>query len=238
MEEKELLVTGAQQLGVELTEEQIDKFIDYLEILQEWNQKMNLTALDTAREIIVKHFLDSLTCLVELDLTGREKVIDVGTGAGFPGVPLKIIYPQLKLTLLDSLRKRTNFLKQLCYKLNLEGIEFIHGRAEDYGQDQNYREQYDYVVARAVASLNILVEYTLPFARINGRLIAQKGSEAEQEVIESQQAVQSLGGAIFDLRKVNLPYSEAERHLVVIDKMAQTPVQYPRRAGKPKKSPL
>jgi len=238
MDYKAKLLTGAKELGIELADKELNSFINYMEILQSWNQKMNLTALDTPEEIVIKHFLDSLSCVKGMNLRGDEKVIDVGTGAGFPGIPLKIIYPNLRLTLLDSLQKRIKFLKHLGDELGLNNLEFIHGRAEDYGQSSDYREQYDYALARAVASLNVLSEYTLPFLRVGGVFLSQRGSSVKEDIINSQDAVDNLGGEIYDMLNINLPYSNAERNLVIIDKVSNTPTKYPRRAGKPNKRPL
>ena len=174
MELYEILYEGSKQMGIEIGEEEVRALLKYKEILLEWNQKMNLTAIREEREVIIKHFLDSLSCVKVKQLKGSGKIIDVGTGAGFPGIPLKLVLPQLQLSLLDSLNKRINFLKEVSLQLGLEGIEFIHGRAEDYGRDNDYREKYDYAVARAVAPLNILAEYCLPFVRVGGILYARR----------------------------------------------------------------
>ncbi|KXS44069.1 MULTISPECIES: 16S rRNA (guanine(527)-N(7))-methyltransferase RsmG [unclassified Candidatus Frackibacter] len=238
METKELLVTGSNKLGLELSEKQVNQFLTYIDVLKEWNKKMNLTAIDTSREIVIKHFLDSISCMKVIDLSPGAKVIDVGTGAGFPGIPLKILNPEIELSLLDSTNKRITFLKNLSRELNLSNIEFIHGRAEDYGQDSDYREQYDLVVARAVASLNVLCEYTVPFLKSSGQFISQKGAEAKNEVIEAQSAIEALGAEFYDLVSIDLPYTEAERNLVIINKVRNTPKKYPRQAGTPKQAPI
>jgi 16S rRNA (guanine527-N7)-methyltransferase len=235
---KEKLVEGAKQFEIDLTEKQVEQFIDYMNILNEWNQKMNLTGLEEPEEIVIKHFLDSISCVRGMDIQENQKIIDVGTGAGFPGVPLKIIYPNLQVTLLDSLKKRISFLEHVVSELGLEDVECIHGRAEDFGQDKNYREQYDYALARAVASLDVLSEYTLPFVKVGGSFVAQRGTNVKEEVIEGSNAIEILGGIIVDVIAIDLPYTDAERNLVIIDKVVATPNNYPRRAGKPKKSPL
>lgn len=238
MDYKEKLVEGAKQFGIELTAKQVEQFINYMDILNEWNQKMNLTGLEEPDAIVIKHFLDSISCVEGMDIDGNERIIDVGTGAGFPGMPLKIIYPDLKVTLLDSLKKRINFLEHVAIELGLKDVECIHGRAEDYGQDKKYREKYDYVLARAVASLDVLSEYTLPFVKVGGSFVAQRGTNVKEEVVEGTNAIEILGGMIMDVVEVDLPYTDAERNLVIIDKVVATPNNYPRRAGKPKKKPL
>lgn len=240
MSAKNKLKTGAQELGLDLSKEQLDMLLEYMDILQEWNQKINLTAIDDPEEIVVKHFLDSLSLLQTLDLSGEERVIDIGTGAGFPGLVLKIIYPNLRLTLLDSVKKKVNFLRQAAYQLDLDldTIEFIHGRAEDLGRNRQHREQYDYAIARAVAYLNILSEYALPFVKVGGQFIAQKGENAKKEVVDSQVALEKLGGETVNLAPVDLPYNDDDRYLIVIEKIMATTSQYPRQAGTPKKKPL
>ncbi|TDX51775.1 16S rRNA (guanine(527)-N(7))-methyltransferase RsmG [Orenia marismortui] len=238
MNYKHKLIEGAKDYGIDLSNRQVEQFITYMNILNEWNQKMNLTGLEEPEDIIIKHFLDSISCIDGMNLTGNEKIIDVGTGAGFPGLPLKIIYPDLELTLLDSLQKRIRFLEHVSTELGLDNVECIHGRAEDYGQDNSYREKYDYVVARAVASLEVLSEYTLPFVKVGGCFISQRGTNVKDEVIESTEAVETLGGRFEDIIEIDLPYSDAERHLVIISKLSKTPNKYPRRAGMPKKRPL
>ncbi|MCK8824535.1 16S rRNA (guanine(527)-N(7))-methyltransferase RsmG [Fuchsiella alkaliacetigena] len=239
MNNKELLISGAAELGIKLKEKQVRQFMDYKDFLQEWNQKINLTAIEDDQEIIVKHFLDSLSCLKAMKfLNDKDKLIDVGTGAGFPGLPLKIIYPELKLVLLDSTKKKVSFLRALSRELELQDIEFLHGRAEDYGQDSNYREKFKVGVARAVASLEVLSEYVLPFLKVGAFFIAQKGDAIKDEVIDASRAVEKLGAEFVDVKTVNLPHTEIERSLVIINKIAKTPLDYPRRAGIPKQSPI
>ncbi len=189
MEPIEILKRGTEEMGIEISHKQAEQFIKYKDILLEWNRKMNLTTITEEREIIIKHFLDSLSCIQTKYLKNTGKMIDIGTGAGFPGIPLKIILPDIKLTLLDSLKKRIGFLEEVCAELDLGGIEFIHGRAEDFGQNKNYREKYKYVVSRAVAALNVLTEYCLPFAQVGGHFICQKGPKLIEEIKDAQKAI-------------------------------------------------
>ncbi|SJZ79972.1 16S rRNA (guanine(527)-N(7))-methyltransferase RsmG [Selenihalanaerobacter shriftii] len=238
MEVKKLLVTGVEKLDLSINSEQIEKFLDYIDILLKWNEKVNLTAIDDPQDVVVKHFLDSISCATVIDLKPGDKVMDIGTGAGFPGIPLKILYPEIELSLLDSRNKRINFLKSLSRELDLDNIEFIHGRAEDYGQNPEYRENFDYVFARAVAALNILNEYTIPFLKHRGSFISQKGSEVKKEVAEALSSIEILGAEFYDIIPIELPYTAAERNLVIINKVRETPKHYPRQAGVPKQDPI
>lgn len=224
--------------GFSLTNEQLEQFLQYYALLKEWNQKMNLTAIEEPVEVAYKHFVDSvLLCRVIPQMAGRS-LIDIGTGAGFPGVPLKIMEPSLQLTLFDSLNKRITFLKEVCQQLQLSDVETIHGRAEDFAQKIDYREQYDLASARAVARLPVLVEICLPFVKVGGYFIALKGPELEQEIAESSRALQLLGGKIKDVQKLTLLDGKYSRSIAVILKTAPTPKKYPRKAGTPQKSPL
>lgn len=224
--------------GFSLTNEQLEQFLQYYALLKEWNQKMNLTAIEEPVEVAYKHFVDSaLLCRVIPQLAGRS-LIDIGTGAGFPGVPLKIMESSLQLTLFDSLNKRITFLKEVCQQLQLSDVQTIHGRAEDFAQKIDYREQYDLASARAVARLPVLVEICLPFVKVGGYFIALKGPELEQEIAESSRALQLLGGKIKDVQKLTLLDGKYSRSIAVILKTAPTPKKYPRKAGTPQKSPL
>lgn len=238
MDLQRILKEGSSQMGLEVSEKQIHQFLKYKEILLEWNQKMNLTAITEEKEVIIKHFLDSISCIKVDKLKNSGKIIDVGTGAGFPGIPLKIIFPELKLTLLDSLNKRINFLKEVCLQLELQDVEFIHGRAEDYGQDKDYRGAYDYAVARAVAPLNVLVEYCLPFVKTGGYFICQKGKALDEELLEAEKAIKVIGGKVVDKKAIPLPFSEITHNILVIEKTKETSTKYPRKAGKPTKNPI
>jgi len=235
---RKLLLDGCQEIGITLKEEQIESFMTYLTFLQQKSQEMNLTAIQEGEEIIIKHFLDSLTSLKALELQPGAKLIDIGTGAGFPGVPLKIVFPELQLSLLDSLKKRVGFLEDLCLKLRLKGVEFIHGRAEDFGQNTAYREKFDYVVSRAVAELGVLAEYCLPLVKVGGHFLALKGPLAGEELTKGKKALQILGGEVEKVITLNLPLREDKRNLVLIKKNKITPKQYPRKAGTPQKKPL
>ena len=238
MEPIEILKRGTEEMGIEISHKQAEQFIKYKDILLEWNRKMNLTTITEEREIIIKHFLDSLSCIQTKYLKNTGKMIDIGTGAGFPGIPLKIILPDIKLTLLDSLKKRIGFLEEVCAELDLGGIEFIHGRAEDFGQNKNYREKYKYVVSRAVAALNVLTEYCLPFAQVGGHFICQKGPKLIEEIKDAQKAIKILGGKVVEQIKIELPFSDRDHHILVVEKIKQTPIKYPRKAGKPSKNPI
>ena len=238
MEPIEILKRGTEEMGIEISHKQAEQFIKYKDILLEWNRKMNLTTITEEREIIIKHFLDSLSCIQTKYLKNTGKMIDIGTGAGFPGIPLKIILPDIKLTLLDSLKKRIGFLEEVCAELDLGGIEFIHGRAEDFGQNKNYREKYKYVVSRAVAALNVLTEYCLPFAQVGGHFICQKGPKLIEEIKDAQKSIKILGGKIVEQIKIELPFSDRDHHILVVEKIKQTPIKYPRKAGKPSKNPI
>lgn len=233
----ELLKKGAASFGLTLTEGQTQKFIQYHEKLITWNEKINLTAITDEREVVIKHFIDSISVLRYLP-KDTKTLIDVGTGAGFPGIPLKIIQEDLSVTLLDSLEKRVHFLDEVIVDNQLTCIRAIHGRAEDFAREKLHREIYDIGIARAVASLSVLCEYILPFVRLGGLLIAMKGSEVQKELEESKKAISILGGSIKKVDHFLLPYDEMERHIILIEKVRQTSAQYPRKSGKPSKSPI
>lgn len=236
LELRQLLVEGASSFGVSLDEGQVDKFFTYGNTLKEWNKKMNLTAIEDDREIILKHFIDSISiCPIIKD--ENLTLIDVGTGAGFPGIPVKIVFPNIKIRLLDSLEKRTKFLEEVINRLSLNEISAVHSRAEDKGIASDYRERYDISTARAVANLPVLLEYCLPFVKVGGLFIAMKGSNTE-EIDNSKKALDILGGKIEDILEFNLPFSDIKRNVVVIKKCRQTPTKYPRKSGKPSKDPL
>ena len=223
------------QIGINLNEEQIEKFMKYKDMLKEWNEKVNLTAITKDEEIVLKHFADSLT--IEKYIPANCKMIDVGTGAGFPGIPLGIVREDINVVLLDSLKKRINFLSEVKKELSLNNINIVEGRAEDIAKTNDNREKYDIVTARAVASLNVLAEYCIPFIKIGGIFICMKGSNID-EIKEAKNAIQILGGELIDVKKVILPDSDIERNIIMIKKIKNTPNEYPRRAGIPTKKPI
>ena len=225
----ESLLEGARSLGLELTEEQLRAFQIYYEELIAWNERFNLTAITDYEGVQIKHFLDSLTCLLAVQSPGEA--IDVGTGAGFPGLPLKIVRPELRLTLLEARGKKVAFLEHLIERLGLKGVRAIKGRAEELGRDQAHRERYDLALARALAKFPTLLEYTLPFCRIGGLVVAQRGTAARREVEEAAWAISVLGGRLRRILTLRLLGLEEPRHLVVIEKVAPTPGRYPRRPG-------
>lgn len=231
-------IKGLNQLKIELSDYQIQQFIDYYDLLIEWNQVMNLTAITEYEEVIEKHFLDSLALVRVHDLRKKQSVIDVGTGAGFPGIPLKIAFPQLEVVLLDSLNKRIKFLDEIIGKLKLENIKAVHARAEDAARHEDYREGFDLCVSRAVANLSTLSEYDIPFVKQGGYFISYKSGKIEEEVLNAKKAVKLLGGNIKEVVKFSLPDSELERSFVVIEKREKTAKKYPRKAGLPSREPL
>ena len=237
IEFKNRLQESFQTQKIDVSEKQCKKFFEYMKLLIEWNEKINLTAIVEPGQVITKHFLDSLTILNYIG-TKQQKIIDVGTGAGFPGIPIKIMDDLSEITLIDSLNKRIIFLQEVINKNNLKNIRAIHGRAEDFGQDKLYREKYDVCVARAVAPMNILVEYLLPFARVNGICICMKGANIAEELEEAKKAINLLGGKIEKVESFGLSGSEDRRNIIIIRKISKTPEQYPRKAGTAKKYPI
>ncbi len=238
MNPKSLLLESAQALGIALSEAQTDQFMQYLSLLLEWNEKMNLTAITDPVEVVQKHFIDCISVLPHLDLQGGETMIDVGTGAGFPGVPLKIANPALQVTLLDALQKRLTFLDTLTQSLDLYDVTLVHSRAEDGGQNPDLREQFDLCVSRAVANLAVLLEYCLPFVKVGGKLAALKGPDATQEIEQAQNALQIVGGKVTAVIPITIPHTDLQHQLVLVEKIAPTPQRYPRKAGKISKKPL
>lgn len=231
-------LNGLQELEIQLSEKQIRKFLQFYEMLIEKNKVMNLTSVTDFQEVVSKHFIDSLSIVTVIDPIDFEKMIDIGTGAGFPGIPLKIAYPHLRMVLVDSLNKRVEFLKEVIQKLELKNIQVVHGRAEELAQMPRYREKFDICVSRAVASLPVLSEYCLPFVDEGGLFIAYKGKDVENECRQSDYAVDTLGGVIADLVEFTLPDTDMDRSLIVIEKEEHTPKAYPRKAGMPEKKPL
>lgn len=238
--EKEIFYEEMNKFGKEIninfSVEQLDKFYKYMQLLIEWNEKMNLTAITEPEEIILKHFIDSLTILK--DINDNTKVVDVGTGAGFPGIPLSIMKQDIKITLVDSLNKRLIFLKEVVEQLKLKNIEIIHARAEEFGQNKEYREKFDIATSRAVANLSTLSEYLIPLVKVNGKCICMKASEVEEEIEKAKKAINILGGTINKIEKFNLPKSDIGRTTIIINKEKNTPNRYPRKPGTPSKEPI
>lgn len=233
-----VLTEKVKELSIVLNDKQIQQFEQYYNILVEWNKVMNLTAITEYEEVVEKHFLDSLTIVDAINMEKIETLIDVGTGAGFPGIPLKIAFPHLKVTLLDSLNKRIKFLNEVIDLLELDDIKTIHGRAEDYAKQAEYREQYDICVSRAVANLATLSEYCLPYVKVDGLFVPYKSGEIDEELKSSEKAVSILGGKVEEVVKFQLPGTDIGRSFVKIHKIKETKKKYPRKAGMATKEPL
>ncbi len=236
MIKKEIIKEGASRLGIELNDAQCGQLASYARILLERNETMNLTAITDDEGVLTKHFLDSMTALCT-DRVG-ERVIDVGTGAGFPGLVLKIARPEIKLTLLDSLKKRLNFLGDVCAELNIGGVELVHARAEDCGRSAQYRGRFDTVVSRAVARLSALTELCVPFLRGGGYFLALKGPAADEEIKDAKRAIAILGGKTESVYEADIPFTDLRHKIVIIKKVGQTPLKYPRKAGIATKTPI
>ena len=232
------LKEGIDYLNIPYSREQLEQLWEYYLFFKDENKKYNLSTITEAEEVIKKHFLDSLVILSQLEMEGRRRWLDIGTGAGFPGLVLKLFLPGDSFYLLDSSAKKVNFLNQLIYKLNLKGIDATHGRAEDLAQIEDWRASFDYVTSRAVASLNVLLEYAVPFLKIGGLAYLYKGPEYKKEINEAQEALEILGAEIKDTIELDVPELKAERYLIVVEKIKKTDEKYPRRAGIPKKRPL
>lgn len=226
------------QKGIHLSDQQLQQYNRYFELLVEWNGKMNLTAITEKKEVYLKHFYDSISAAFYFDFTKEWTICDVGAGAGFPSIPLKIAFPQLSVTIVDSLNKRITFLEHLASELKLDRVQFVHDRAETFGQNKNYREQYDLVMARAVARLSVLSELCLPLVKVGGHFIAMKGASAKDEIEVGKKAVTTLGGKITTANHFLLPVEESERNILVIYKEKSTPKKYPRKPGVPSKTPI
>lgn len=232
------LIDGCSEMGIELSEKQVSQFTKYLELLLEWNQKFNLTAITKPKEVIVQHFLDSISTLKLSQVEGQVRILDMGSGAGFPGIPLKIMRPQLQICLVDSVQKKVGFLNEMIEKLDLDYTAAIHARAEDLAKIEGHREAYDLVISRAVAELRVLAEYCLPFVRRGGYFISHKGPGAAEELDLAKSAINLLGGKWLETVEAKIPYSERTHNLIIIKKEKITPLKYPRSPGKPKKEPL
>lgn len=230
--DREILKKGLYEYNFEMTEKQENDFFKFSELLIEWNKKINLTAVTDPKDISVKHFLDSVIPMFNFEIKENSKIIDVGTGAGFPGVPLKILRSDLNFTFLDSLNKRINFLKEVSSQLGFENAEFIHARAEEAGRDKKYREKFDYAVSRAVAPLKILSEYCIPFLKMGGIFAAFKAFEIEEEINEAKDIIKQIGGNIIEVKEIKIPQSDITRKIVLIEKKKETPSKFPRRSNK------
>ncbi len=236
----ERLITGATKLGLHLNTRQLEQFNIYYQELIDWNRRINLTAITAYEEVQIKHFLDSFTVTLVLKqpIGSSPRFIDVGTGAGVPGLPLKILFSNIRLVLLDSIAKKADFLRHLTDKLELDNVEIVLGRAEEVAHQSEYRERFDVVLSRAVASLPTLVELTLPFCTIGGSFIAQKKASVDLEISQAMKAINTLGGKLREVKKVGLAEFTDQRQLIVVDKVSATPDRYPRRPGIPAKRPL
>ena len=233
---REDIIEKAKKIQIVLQEEQIEQLWEYMHLLLNWNEKINLTAITEPREIILKHFIDSFT--ISKYIAEKTSLIDVGTGAGFPGIPLKIIRPDIDIVLIDSLQKRINFLQETIQKIKLENIKAIHARIEEIGKDKKYREKFDYVTSRALANLSVLAEYMLPLSKKCGKVICMKGSNVDEELNDAKCAINILGGKVEKIEKFVLPDSEIGRNIIIIDKIENTPNKYPRKPGMPSKQPI
>ncbi|MCF0134413.1 MAG: 16S rRNA (guanine(527)-N(7))-methyltransferase RsmG [Blautia sp.] len=232
------LRSSCEKFRLQLNSKQENQFILYYEYLIEKNKVMNLTGITEFQDVLIKHFVDSISCVRSVDFCNIRTIIDIGTGAGFPGIPLKIMFPDIELCLLDSLNKRVNFLKEAINMLQLNNVEAIHGRAEDFAKNKQYREKFDLCVSRAVSNLSTLSEYCLPYVKVGGKFVSYKSGQIQEEADQSQIAIRLLGGKCERIDYFKLQNTDIERSLVIIDKVKSTPVKYPRKAGTPLKEPL
>ncbi|HGI3945249.1 TPA: 16S rRNA (guanine(527)-N(7))-methyltransferase RsmG [Streptococcus agalactiae] len=224
--------------GITLTDKQKKQFETYFRLLVEWNEKINLTAITDKEEVYLKHFYDSIAPILQGYIDNSPlSILDIGAGAGFPSIPMKILYPEIDITIIDSLNKRISFLNILANELELSGVHFFHGRAEDFGQDRVFRAKFDIVTARAVARMQVLAELTIPFLKVNGRLIALKAAAAEEELISAEKALKTLFSQVTVNKNYKLPNGD-DRNITIVSKKKETPNKYPRKAGTPNKKPL
>jgi len=238
VDDLETLVESAKRFSISLDDRQKTRFSRYMELLLEWNEKINLTAITNDKDIQISHFLDSLTCTLATGNLSSQTLVDAGTGAGFPGIPLKIYYPDMKLTLVESVTKKATFLEVLVQELGLEDVDIVAERLEIVGQDPAYRESFDWAVSRGVAKVAVLVEYLLPLCRIGGRMLAQKGASILESLDAAKQTIETLGGGEHQILPIYLPETQQSHTLVVIPKLTASPAKYPRRPGIPSKRPL
>jgi len=235
---RNVLQQGLQELNIPITEEKLRQFGVLKNLLIEWNEKINLTAITESEEVDIKHFVDSATCLATGFIKDGASVIDVGTGAGFPGVPIKILNESLNITLLDSLNKRIKYLEDVVNKLGLKNVKLVHSRAEDGGMNKLYREKYDIALSRAVAAMNVLCEYCLPFVKVGGYFVCQKGPAYKEELENATKAIETLGGRLKEVKSYKLPNRDITHYIIIIEKVKETPTKYPRKAGKPASEPI
>ncbi|KMJ60438.1 16S rRNA methyltransferase [Bacillus sp. LL01] len=235
---KEQFISLLEEKGITLSPQQLSQFDTYYRLLVEWNEKMNLTAITDEEEVYLKHFYDSITASFYVDLNQELSLCDVGAGAGFPSIPLKICFPNLKVTIVDSLNKRITFLQNLASELGLNNVHFVHDRAETFGKNADYREKFDLVTARAVARLSVLSELCLPLVKEGGKFVPMKAAAASEELEKGKKALQILGGKLEEVHSFSLPLEESERNILIINKIKPTPKKYPRKPGTPNKQPL
>ncbi|MBW9173249.1 16S rRNA (guanine(527)-N(7))-methyltransferase RsmG [Clostridium estertheticum] len=238
MEYFDILNEASDNVGLKFDQDKYDQFMLYKDLIKEWNEKINLTAIKEDEAIVQKHFIDSMKVFKFDQLKNAKNVIDIGTGGGFPGIPMKIIKPEVNIVLLDSLNKRIIFLNEVINRLDLKNIKAIHGRAEDFAQEKQYREKFDVAVSRAVANLTVLSEYCIPYVKVGGYFVAMKGPAVEEEIKLSKNAIKMLGGQIEHIEKVQIEGSDLNHNLVIIKKISQTHKKYPRKAGMVAKVPL
>ncbi len=234
----DILNEASNNEGLKFNEKKYEQFMRYKDLIKEWNEKINLTAIKEDEEIVKKHFIDSMKVFKFDELKNAKNVIDIGTGGGFPGIPMKIIKPEINIVLLDSLNKRIKFLNEVIKELELENIKAIHGRAEDFAQEEQYREKFDVAVSRAVANLTVLSEFCIPYVKVGGYFVAMKGPAVEEEIKLSKNAIRMLGGQIEHIEKVQIEDSDLNHNLVIINKISLTHKKYPRKAGMVTKNPL
>jgi 16S rRNA (guanine527-N7)-methyltransferase len=234
----ELFIKMLEEKGIKLSPQQINQYELYFHLLVEWNEKMNLTAITEKEDVYLKHFYDSVSATFYYDFSKPLSLCDVGAGAGFPSIPIKIAFPHLKVTIVDSLNKRITFLENLAKELQLDGVTFIHDRAETFGQNKEYREQYDLVTARAVARLSVLSELCLPLVKVGGTFVAMKAAHAKDELDTGKKAIATLGGSLKETYSFLLPIEESERNIIIVEKVKTTPKKYPRKPGTPNKAPI
>lgn len=232
----EILNEYLEEMKIELQEKQIEEFYKYMNLLLEWNEKINLTAITEPNDVILKHFVDSIT--ISKYIEKYAMLVDVGTGAGFPGIPIKILRPDVKVVLVDSLNKRINFLNEVIKELDLQNIETVHARAEEFGRNKKYRETFDIATSRAVANFSTLSEYLIPLIKENGKVIYMKGSDVKEELENAQKAIKVLGGKIVGKEEFYLPKSDIKRNIIIVKKVEKTPARYPRKPGTPAKEPI